>query len=310
MLNHIVPRKLLLGFEDRPGSGTIWRFDKRRGEWSQKPLPVGVLGAENDYYTDDAEKALAAEVEGPANRHIDEIRTGSAVRADAIGPLTDYMLCQISRGEKAKRTVRELLPRELEGLKGDFETHPEAPSNPERINEINKVLDGWKHGLPPEFRRRLNDPLRRKRDRDLILKMHLKVLLSPKQDIITSDNPAIYTGAICLPHPESVIILPLAPTIVLQWSWTGHPGASGQVHRMAPARARSINRVTVQWAERFIFARRPEAYVRNRHARNVDLDAATSRLGRYTKTTAIPSTPPAPRSLGRQTTASKPSTGS
>ena len=293
MLNHIVPRKLLLGFEDQPGSGTVWRFDKQTAEWSQNPLPIGVLGAENNYYTDDAEKALASEVEGPANRHIDEIRMGSAVRAEAVGPLTDYMLCQISRGQKAKRTVNELRPRELEGLKRDFESHPDAPNNPERINEIKKLLEDWKTGLPPEFERRLNDPLRRKRDRDIILKMHLKVLLSPEQDIITSDNPAIYTGAIGLTNPESVIILPLTPGVVLQWGWNGHPGTSGRVHHMAPARARSVNRATVQWAERFIFARRPEAYVRKRHTKNAALDAATGRPGRYTKTTAIPSTPPA-----------------
>ena len=291
MLNHIVPRKLLLGFEDHPGSGTVWRFDKRTAEWSRKPLPVGVLGAENNYYTDDAERALAVEVEGPANRHIDEIRMGSAVRAEAVGPLTDYMLCQISRGEKAKRTLNELRPRELEGLKRDFETHSEAPNNPERINEITKLLDEWKYGLPPEFERRLNNPLRRKRDRDLILKMHLKVLLSPEQDVITSDNPAIYPAALGLRHPESVVILALAPGIVLQWSWTGRPGTSGRVHHMAPARARSINRATVQWAERFIFARQPEAYVQKRHAKNAAFDAATGQSGRYTKTTAISSEP-------------------
>ena len=288
MLNHIVPRKLLLGFQHQPESGRVWQFDKQTGEWSQEPLPVGVLGAEKGYYTDDAEKTLAIEVEGPANRHIDEIRSGSAVRTEAVGPLTDYMLCQISRGEKAKRTVKELLPRELEGLKRDFQRHPEAPNNPERINEIKKWLDEWKEDLPPEVERRLNDPLRRKHDRDFILRrMQMKVLQSPEQDIFTSDNPVIYTGAIGLPDPESVIVLPLTPDIVLQWGPKEHPGTSGRVHHMAPARARSINRATVQWAERFIFARRPEAYVRKRHARNAFLDATTGRSGRYTKTTAI-----------------------
>ena len=231
----------------------------------------------------------------PPNRYIEEIRQGSPVRAEAVGPLTDYMLCQISRGEKAKRTVNELRPRGLERLKREFEAHPEAPSNPVRINNIKKLLNEWKNGMPPEFEHRLNDPLRRKRDRDLVLKMHLKVLQSPGQDIITSDNPTIYTDAIGLTCPESLIILPLAPGVALQWSWTEHPGSSGRVHHMAPARARSINRATVQWAERFIFARRPEAYVRERHAKNAAHDAATGRSGRYTRTTAIPSTPPAAR---------------
>ena len=183
MLSHIVPRKLLQGFEDQPESGTVWRFDKQTTEWSSDPLPIRVLGAENDYYTDDDERALAVEVEGPANRYIEEIRQGSPVRAEAVG----------------------------------------------------------------------------------------------------------------LTRPESLIILPLAPGVALQWSWTGHPGSSGRVHHMAPARARSINRATVQWAERFIFARRPEAYVRERHAKNAAHDAATGRSGRYTRTTAIPSTPPAAR---------------
>ena len=288
MLNHIVPRKLLQGFEDEPESGTVWQFDKQTSEWSSKPLPIRVLGAENDYYTDDDEKALGDEVEGRANRYIDEIRQGNPVRAEAAGPLTDYMLCQISRGAKAKRTVNEIRPRELETLKREFEAHPEAPNNPVLINEINNLLNEWKkNGMPPEVERRLNYPLRAKRFRHLVLKMHLKVLQSPGQDIITSDNPTIYNKAIGIAHPESLIILPLAPGVALEWSWTGHPGSSGRVHHTAPARARSINRTTVQWAERFIFAGRPEPYVRKRHAKNAAHDAATGRSGRYTRTTAI-----------------------
>ena len=299
MLNHIVPRKLLQGFENEPGSGTVWRFDKKTSEWSRKPLPINVLAAENDYYTDEAEKALADEVEGPANRYIDEIRNGSAVRPEAVGPLTDYMLCLISRGGKAKRTVNELRPKELEKLKREFETHPEAPTNPAQIRKIKKLLDEWKDSMPPEFEQRLNNPLRRKRDRELVLKMHLKVLQSQDQDMFTSDNPTIYTGAIGLMQPNEWIILPLAPRVALQWSWTGYPGSSGRVHQMAPARARSINRATVQWAERFIFARRPDRYVQKRHAKNTAHDAATGQSGRYTRTTAVPSTAPAPQTGAR-----------
>ena len=275
MLNHIVPRKLLEGFEDQPGSGTVWQFDKQTSEWSSKPLPVSVIGAEKNYYTDDDEKTLAVEVEGPANRYIDEIRQGNPVRPEAVSPLADYMLCQISRGAKAKRTVNELRLRELETLKREFEAHPEAANNPVLVNDIKNLLNEWKNSMPAELERRLNDPLRRKRDRARILRMHLKVLQSPGQDIITCDNPAIYIEAVGVTRPESLIILPLAPGVALQWSGTGNPASSGRVYHMPPARARSINRATVQWAERFIFARRPERYVRERHAKNAAHDAAT-----------------------------------
>ena len=295
MLNHIVPRKLLQGFEDKAGSGTVWRFDKQNGKWSRRPLPIKTLGAENEYYSDDEERALAKDVEGPANQYIDEIRQGRPVRGEAVGPLTDYMLCQISRGEKARRTVKELLPTELEELRREFEAYPGARRDPGLIKRVTKSLEEWKSDTPPEVMQRLNDPLRRRRDRALVLQMHLKVLHSPKQDIITSDNPTMYTDAIGIQGADSVIILPLAPRVVLQWSWVGHPGTSGRVQHMAAARARSINRGTVQWAERFIFARRADAYVQQRHAKNVAHDAATGRPGRYTRTTAIPSTPPGAR---------------
>jgi len=98
---------------------------------------------------------------------------------------------------------------------------------------------------------------------ELVAKKTWRLVFSePSISFVTSDTPAVFFEGLGLGNPDSELTMPLSPTLALIADHKGAPAATTVV-RARPSLVREVNRRVVADAERFVFARTPQSWVRS-----------------------------------------------
>ena len=106
--NHVVPREYLWWFRVPDPSGSspamVWMYDKVSRKWTM--VPVHDAGVRKNFYRGEDEVGLADEVEQPAQRPLEKLRSGHQIDFDERLKVAWYVYAMMTRVPAAREVAR------------------------------------------------------------------------------------------------------------------------------------------------------------------------------------------------------------
>ena len=263
MGHHYVPQRYLRNFQDTTDMGKIWLHDKER--LSPRSASIKWVAHSKGYYSEETERRLATEVEGPGSDAIEKIIAGASLDDVERLRVALYIGTMMKRVPRNRRKGKELFPVVLDDVvercKADFEAFAaEMLVDPElvamRLAQLDKLREQYEVAPPQEVLDQVNEPWPTINVLSAIYNMTWRVVESPgPQFFITSDNPMFFFEGLGVGDPQAEITFPLASSHALIGSWQGRPGTI--IRATVPLKwIREINRRVASTTERFGFYHR------------------------------------------------------
>ncbi|MCJ7604053.1 MAG: DUF4238 domain-containing protein [Desulfobulbaceae bacterium] len=266
MGDHYVPQHYLRGFASST-DGMIWTYEKNGS--IKFPSDARNTGHETNYYSPEVETYLANQIEAPANKVIDKIRSRENLTKEDKTDLATYMVVMLKRVPQSKIRMKEMAPSvaQKQEEKWDQEIskltneHPEKASLLEkRRAEIKQNLKKYSVNPPKDFWLSLIPPERSPNVINVLQQMTWHFLTYDEDPVfLTCDNPVFYFTWMGIGKPESEVTFPISSNIVLWATWRKDIEEKyTEIHRQA---IKEINRRTATNTTRFVYHARDEYWI-------------------------------------------------
>jgi hypothetical protein len=263
---HYVPQYYLKGF-CRDSSRTIWVYDKLES----RGFPTQVKSIANicAFYSPELEKYLSEEVEGPANRVLEKIRSrGTLTPTDKI-TLSTYIAVMWKRVPAGKTRfraqapgiasdLREKLHRQLdEAVDSDRSKESQARR---RKAEIDEILHAYSQEPPEDVWQQLIQAERTPRMIAAVATMCWRFFTFDEEPaFLTCDNPVFFFSHLGVGRAESELSFPLSSHVTL-WA-TRRLDLSEGYFPATTAIVKEMNRRTASVTTRYAFHAKDEDWI-------------------------------------------------
>lgn len=266
MGDHYVPQHYLRGFTSS-NDGMIWTYEKNGS--IKFPSDVRNTGHETNYYSPEIETYLANQIEAPANKVIDKIRSRENLTKEDKTKLATYMVVMLKRVPQSKIRMKEMAPSvaQKQEKQWDQEISKLTNKHPEKANllekrraEIKQNLKKYSVNPPKDFWLSLIPPERSPNVINVLQQMTWHFLTYDEAPVfLTCDNPVFYFMWMGIGKPESEVTFPISSNIVLWATWRKNIEEKYTViHRQA---IKEINRRTATNTTRFVYHARDEYWI-------------------------------------------------
>lgn len=268
MGHHYNPRKHLQRFRsDGEKHNCIWMYDKttRVFTWAG----ISGVAAEDGFYDEDVEKALAHAIEGPSNPVVDKILSRKMLDNEERSRLTLYMLTMSTRGPRQRRKSIDQAPKCLSKVfqetRSQFqawadENGADSELQSNRLQELNRLESQYANTTPEYVQRLIRTPFVSEQLLECLHNMFWHILPAPPGTFfITSDTPAHYFEGMGLGNPKSEFTFPLSKGIALLGE---HQHSHGMAYEKPDAQlVKEVNRRILSVTERFVFSPKNEPWI-------------------------------------------------
>jgi hypothetical protein len=263
MGHHYLPQFYLRGFAD---GNTVWVHDRKdRRSFPSQPKAIA---NENRLYSEELEQHLANEVEEPANSAIKTLRDRQSLTSDQRIALAHYIVSLWKRVPGGRSRVYASVPDIAESVRQELHTQLDAATvlSPElellaaaRKSQVSEIIEKFKEDPPAEL---WHQNLARESSPGVVealLSMQWRVLVSEKNEYLTSDNPVFFFQHEGIGRPSSELTLPLSSSVLI---WASRQQSSGPFYLPASRPAiRALNRRVVFNSTRYVFSNRSEPWM-------------------------------------------------
>ena len=258
---HFVPQHYLRHFAVKGKPKLIWVYDKEIECF--KELPIKNVAQAPRFYFEEDESALSEQVEGPALKPIETLRSGRGVSQDERRIVAKYLQAMLYRVPRMRIRILRTLKRDFHSmvarLEHKYQPFMQDPNSPrELVSEFTKAFERLKQydveNIPADFKKEL---LQRqwmsRRVVELLCLMTWRIIESASPNsFLTSDNPVYYFEWLGFGDPAVEVSVPLSSSVSLHASYRGAPLETLFI-QANPSMVKEINRRTVSGAERFLF---------------------------------------------------------
>ena len=265
---HFVPQQYLRAWESPGQPGMILTYDKKN--LSCKPLPIKGVAQAPAFYDAEVESKLAAQLEGPANIILEDLRNLRRITEEQRIHFAIYTATMIKRVPRRRRVARQqILPNAIETtmnkLLGELQEWAATTTNRElaerRLKEVEHLRMKFLRDPPKEITDQIDSPWPTTKMVEAVAGMAWRLVFTQgPQFFITSDNPAFFFESLGVGTPEGEIAFPLSPNVAFMGSNQGKP-ASITLMEVKQKIVREVNRRMCAGAERSIFAREPQPWL-------------------------------------------------
>ena len=260
MGHHWNPQAYLRHFACRDQPDHIWVYDKKKREWGGQPLPIKTTAQAAKFYTDDTEVHLAA-VEDAACEPLEKLRNAQQLTEVDREKVCKYLCAFLARSPDVRKVImtfyRALVEAEWNGLASDLarqellseSAHEWIQAQKSEIEKVNpfRTRSELVKSFPSHFSSHSSLLPR-------IFSLRWLVLRLPSTssgEFVTGDSP-LAVG----PHHYQFAL----STDICLVCQEGPPRSTKFLY--CPEHlARCINRMTVQWSERFVYASSQHGWV-------------------------------------------------
>lgn len=266
MGDHYIPQHYLRGFASS-NDRMIWTYEKN-GTIKFSSYTKNT-GHENNYYSPEVEMYLANQIEAPANKVIDKIRSRKNLTEEDKTNLATYMVVMLKRVPQSKIRMKEMAPgvAQKQEEKCDQEItklineHPDKTELLEkRRAEIKQNLEKYSKNPPKDFWISLISPERSSNVINILQQMTWHFLtFNEYPAFLTCDNPVFYFKWMGIGKSESEVTFPISSDIVLWATWRKDIEEKySEINKQA---LKEINRRTATNATRFVYHARDESWI-------------------------------------------------
>lgn len=263
MGHHYLPQFYLHGFAERR---RIWVHDHfERRTFPSQPKAVA---NEKGMYTEDLERHLANDVEGPAMSALESVRSLKAVNQEERIALAKYIVCLWKRTPEGRTRALSHVPQIADALRKEYDAAVasigENSLELRALAEVNRgriddVLNRYVEAPPPGLWQSNLEVDTSPEAVESLLSMTWRFLHTRKLQYLTCDNPVFFFAHEGIGSKSSELSIPLSSTVAL---WANREPLRGPVVVNALSGAvREINRRTAANATRFVFSRSNEAWI-------------------------------------------------
>ncbi|MDE2935448.1 MAG: DUF4238 domain-containing protein [Chloroflexota bacterium] len=277
MGHHYVPQEYLRHFAAKGASSAIWQFSKKDQSFGSQAIPIRSAAQSPDYYFQEDEKYLAANVEAPAQAPLNKLRNSEDLTPDERAHVSAYVQSMMKRGPWARRRAKATLAESFDSwrqkmisIAPDLERQYGWPVG-EIIESLEKL---WRlvHEVPISDKSELikSQYSTGKIAMSIYCMNWVVVHAGPIGEFVTSDAPAFFTIGIGLENQEAELSIPLSTSVALHASWRGRPCGLEYIAAPTAQIFKELNRRTVREAVRFVYAPTPFGWIPKVSARNED----------------------------------------
>ena len=265
MGKHYVPQNYLRYFGTTEDPDKIWMYDKFSKDF--KKLPIKNVAQSSGFYSEEDERALSENIEGPAQGPLDLLRNGEQVGIEGRRAVAVYLESMLKRGPRNRRKMIEKAPAKKDELLSEIRGNPEELSS--RFNysqeEILQIVEQWEQKFDSRPLSMKDEMIRRQWSSqamiDCIFSMTWRVVkAADSHRFLTCDNPVFFDEGYGLKPPFGEFNFPLSSDIALHGSWWGLRTELLFVPAR-PAQVKEIDRRVAFMAERFVFYHRNANWV-------------------------------------------------
>ncbi len=222
MHNHYVPQHYLRGFCSN-SNGDIWVYDKKEG----RLFSANVIRIANicGFYSEDIEKYLADDIEGPANHVLDKIRKRERLDTNDKEALSRYISVMWKRVPQSKNRLKERAPKvagevqervhstldriaEKDPSKRDFVESRKAEAD-EILSRLSQdpPAEVWHRTIPVDSTPRMVEAM--------ATMTWTFLTFDEKPAFLTCDNPVFFFSGLGIGRSESELSFPICSNIML-----------------------------------------------------------------------------------------------
>ena len=261
MGHHWNPQAYLRHFACQDQPDHVWVYDKNKREWlNGKPLPIKTTAQASEFYAIDTETHLAA-VEDDACKPLEKLRNDQQLTPVDREKVCKYLCAFVARSPDGRRVIqtfyKALVESELNGLASDLArqellsepAHEGIQAQKSKIEKVNpfRTQSELVKSFPSHFSSHSSLL-------PLISSLSWLVLRRPSsEEFVTGDSP-LGCGQ---HHYQFALSTDLC--LVCQ----SGPPQSTKFRYCSGHLARCINRMTIQWSQRFVYASSQHGWVPN-----------------------------------------------
>ena len=226
MGQHYIPRQYLRHFSTASDRDKIWMYDKRHPT-EPNLLPIATVVQSAGFYTDSDERALSQNIEGPAQRPLDLLRSGQSVDSEGRTTVSLYIESMIKRVPASRNRLLSQLPSVKQDVIADTMSNLEAVAAKLKKTppELHREIEEWDQEVKatdvsdrhPIVSRQWTSP----EIVGCLYSMTWRVIKSGEDCFVTSDNPVFYDEGLGLQNRYSEASFPLGTKLALHASWNG-----------------------------------------------------------------------------------------
>lgn len=270
MGDHYIPQYYLRGFCSASKSPKICRYEK--GSSKVITTIIKNVAHETDFYSQEMEKYLADEVEGPANHVLDKIRgCSTSFSSKDKEPLAAYIVALLKRVPRGKERLQATAPRASQKVHQRIiaqldqykEKYPEKSDLVEKRKQQTKdLLDDIARAVPKDIWLNIIAPEKSPQILAALIAMTWRFFVwEGPIGLITSDNPVFFFESLGIGNERCEVTFPISKNIALWATWRNDL-REGYV-RSTPEALKEINMRTASFATRYLFYSHNEPWVRN-----------------------------------------------
>ena len=267
MGQHYVPQHHLRQFAAPSDSDKIWMYGKGTG--ACRLLPIRNVAQSGDFYKEADERALSEKIEGPAQKPLDQLRSGQQIDSAGREAVALYLDSMIKRVPHTRKKMLDIVGPATENMIGRIRKNHEMEALRRGVTseEILEAIDEFEQ----DFRRRdismKDDSVRFQwsspRIVEHIFYMAWRVIrVDYPNGFLTGDNPVFFHEGYGLKRPGGEFSFPFASGVALHGSWQESRDGHLIFIDGRPALVKEFNRRTIFGADRFVFYHQEAPWVR------------------------------------------------
>ena len=269
MGHHYVPQAHLRRFEIPEKPGSIWMYDKQAKIF--RDLPIKNVAQEAEFYTPDVESWLARQIESPSNPIIAKLRSNMRLSNAERTQLSIYMMTMATRGPKLRRESFGLVPEALlstyENVKKELEDWiaeegPDVEFARARLKELEVVRAKFENDIPKNIIEQIRTPYLSDNCIEAVHNMAWHIIPAPPtMHFVTGDTPAHFFQELGVGTLQSEFTFTVSSDLALIGEHTRKPAITIYEDPQS-AIAKEINRRIISHADRFVFSRKNDGWVK------------------------------------------------
>ncbi len=269
MGQHYIPRYYLKGFSNSFNQPHIWVYEKGSIEVFESNIKN--IAQENNRWSQSTENLLNSQIEQPANKVLNKIKSRLSITDEEKEALSVYIVSMIQRVPAGFEAIKKLGPETLktviDNIKNDIENLvQENPSKKhileQRLRELPSLKSKFENYFPPELWYRTLSPNALPKVIAILPAMTWIFIVSNNQAFLTSDNPVFFFKNWGLGNPQSEVTFPISSNIALWASWINSLDKTYSSRKNYNV-IREINRRTVAAATRYVYYSTEEQWIIN-----------------------------------------------
>lgn len=266
MGHHYLPQYYLRGFAPSFGR-QIWAFDRQENR--SFCTNVRNIANETNLYSDELERKLAEEIEGPAMRALDRVRACENLNEVDRHALSTYIVAMWKRVPKSRRRLRRFMPQVTKEVREEVhraidvlvQQRPDLTTAGERRKaETTEVLSRYQSDPPQSIWHYGVDPANAPRIVEAVAAMAWTFWVSDSEGaFVTCDDPVFIFEGLGIGRPDSELSFPVSGKVSFWGTW--RKGRTLHYVQARNAVVRELNRRCIKNCERFVFGQSNQGWV-------------------------------------------------